>query len=338
MAKNSKKKAANRVERRAAGTMIRPGTAPPESGDVAGAEMPRDWHRLSDPAAFAPALGKTLDDAWREFTTAVNTARAGDGDLTADELRNIHELLAEVGRAQGQTTDLSMFFRSVGEGVLDAQRQLDQASVSYSLGEPAHATAYRIPKVSAQINFAITSVTAGGFNVFVAKRESELKSAQQQRVSFDIVAAPAPAQLREELARRFAALVAGLAANLAMAPAARTERLRLLEAATLPPAVRAQAAAFKAAADRLILFEIDGGKQFAFVRVVPDASPAWDAIVIAEPGAGKPSRYLGVAGPDARERDVLLGDLLARLADVTREYVKPPPPAPQAAAQPEGSS
>lgn len=103
----------------------------------------------------------------------------------------------------GETAKIEQFFETVGKGVIAAQKNLDRDSTKYVLGRPelVHPTLFRIPKVNAEIHFAIEDMTKEGFNVFVYGASETRRIEQQHKVSFDIVAAPPPPGLDQRLQR-----------------------------------------------------------------------------------------------------------------------------------------
>ena len=58
---------------------------------------------------------------------------------------------------------------------------------------------FRIPKVSAEIHFAIEKMSEKGFNVLVYGSTEAHRREQQHKVSFDIVAAPPPPDMNQRL-------------------------------------------------------------------------------------------------------------------------------------------
>jgi len=106
---------------------------------------------------------------------------------------------------------LSGFFASVGEGLIGAQRALDQQSEQYvrSLGDRATAlpSVFRVPKVSAELQFAIEIIDEKRIDIIFAAKESSQRRAMQQKIAFDIVAMPPPVELLDGTADRRAIAV-----------------------------------------------------------------------------------------------------------------------------------
>jgi hypothetical protein len=96
---------------------------------------------------------------------------------------------------------LENFFQMVGEGVVAAQHKLDEQSQQYLNTRPdfSQPSVFRIPKVGAEIQFAMESTQTKGFNVFVYGSQDTRQESQQHKVSFDIIAAPPPPDLMQQL-------------------------------------------------------------------------------------------------------------------------------------------
>jgi hypothetical protein len=118
-----------------------------------------------------------------------------------DSIERFQEILRSVDNLNRATPwadlDISDFFREVGAGMIAAQEELDERTLQ-GLAEgrsPAGGSVYRIPKVSAEIQFALRSKKGKKFNIVLFGEETEQKEERQHRVSFDIVAAPPPPDL-----------------------------------------------------------------------------------------------------------------------------------------------
>lgn len=124
--------------------------------------------------------------------------RGGGGGRDAD---------APGGSDGPDSTSLEDFFSRVGSSLVSAQRQLDQRSREYlSELDAAGAgsdmgTLYRIPKVSAELKFALEKVDKDGVNLLIHKQGSEASTLNQQSVQFEITAVPAPATTLEAVRR-----------------------------------------------------------------------------------------------------------------------------------------
>ena len=112
---------------------------------------------------------------------------------------------AEASRApvppEGTEMRISDFFESVGEGVVAAQERLDQRSKSYLATKPELAlpALFRIPKASAEIHFAIEQTKTKKFSVLVYGASDTRQHQQQHKVSFDIISAPPPPEMLQQI-------------------------------------------------------------------------------------------------------------------------------------------
>jgi hypothetical protein len=92
------------------------------------------------------------------------------------------------------------FLGSVGESIVNAQRRLDDESERYvteqlnreGRGVPAM---FRIPKLSAEIKFALTKEGEKGLNLLLFSDKQKSSEQHQQSMSFDIVAMPPPPEV-----------------------------------------------------------------------------------------------------------------------------------------------
>ncbi|MEM9315941.1 MAG: hypothetical protein AAGA95_15070, partial [Pseudomonadota bacterium] len=123
-------------------------------------------------------------------------------------LGKIKAALANLEEAIPYADGLSVsdFIDEFGAGIVDAQSELDKRSKDYlnqlknqdeiSAGLPS---LFRIPKATAELSFSLEYEKSRGFNVFVFGKKDTRTERQQQRIKFDIVAAPPPAELLEAL-------------------------------------------------------------------------------------------------------------------------------------------
>jgi len=102
---------------------------------------------------------------------------------------------------EGAEMRISDFFESVGEGVVAAQERLDQRSKNYLATKPELAlpALFRIPKASAEIHFAIEQTKTKKFNVLVYGASDTRQHQQQHKVSFDIISAPPPPEMLQQI-------------------------------------------------------------------------------------------------------------------------------------------
>lgn len=90
---------------------------------------------------------------------------------------------------------ISDFFLSVGKGVVKAQQALDQESLDYLRSQPVMPSVFRVPKASAEISFALSSVAKESWNVLIYGSSSQQSERNEQKVTFDVVAVPPPPEL-----------------------------------------------------------------------------------------------------------------------------------------------
>jgi hypothetical protein len=123
---------------------------------------------------------------------------------------------------------LETFFDEVGQGMLAAQRQLDQASADYnrwaSARGGAQPSAFRIPKASAEFQFGTQTTEEGGFNLLILSDKHSTQNTITHKVSFDVVSVPPPPETLLALSQGRSALASLLAAVLDDADASESER------------------------------------------------------------------------------------------------------------------
>ena len=111
------------------------------------------------------------------------------------------------GDAGAGATSLDEFFSKVGSSLVAAQRQLDQRSQEYmadlersGMGRDL-ATLYRIPKVNAELKFALEDVSSEKLNLLIHSQGTQASTLNQQSVQFEIAAVPAPPEALEAARR-----------------------------------------------------------------------------------------------------------------------------------------
>ena len=171
-------------------------------------------------ALFANLVPSTPSRA--EAIMAVATAQAAFTDEVVYESppvverpKRIRELLDAVDVLeqlyQPAGTDLSEFFDGVASALVQAQRGLDQRSRDYLEGDPFIPTTYRIPKVSAELSFAVHNLRRRRVNAILFGKEHRDAREREQRVKLDILAAPLdPTQASALHARRQQTFIAVL--------------------------------------------------------------------------------------------------------------------------------
>lgn len=132
----------------------------------------------------------------------VTEFRAEDLRPQFDALRAKFDRLSEL-LPDARTTDFATFLRSIGESFVRAQQNLDAQSELY-LRETAgqshlFPTVFRIPKLTAEIKFALEKLSGQQLNLLFYQRKDEASSLHQQSLSFEIVAAPLPPEMQRQL-------------------------------------------------------------------------------------------------------------------------------------------
>ncbi|WP_374499994.1 hypothetical protein [Zoogloea sp.] len=127
-------------------------------------------------------------------------AASADADVPGTEVEPAVQLAKGGETDKRSPTSISVFLQSVGKAVIEAQGELDK-----SLTAPDNtnvSAAYRIPKLSAEIAFEVEKADESGVNILLASRSSSERESLKQKVCFDIVAVPLPAELsvRNQLA------------------------------------------------------------------------------------------------------------------------------------------
>ena len=100
---------------------------------------------------------------------------------------------------QTERIDLDDFFSGVARSLINAQNQLDQQSADYlastSGKEHILPSVFRIPRLTAEVKFAVEKATSTGVNLFFFKDITTDQASNQQSVQFEIVSAPPPPDL-----------------------------------------------------------------------------------------------------------------------------------------------
>ena len=183
------------------------------SGEPAAGEQPEQ--RLSKPLseykedalsiiqqdleALSSALKLWLAEP-SQAATATTAATVAKKAPESTENQNGQQAQGRFERDSSTSTSISAFLQTVGEAVITAQGELDK---SLAAPENANASAaYRIPKLSAEIAFEVEKVNEEGVSILLASRSSSERESLRQKVCFDIVATPLPAELsaRNQLA------------------------------------------------------------------------------------------------------------------------------------------
>lgn len=102
---------------------------------------------------------------------------------------------------------LTKFMGDIADGMIAAQGDLDKASNQYiagvrATGGTALPSLFRVPKISGEFQFAVSTKQEKGFNIIVASKSDTTQKSMQQKMSFEIVAVPPPPELLNTSAER----------------------------------------------------------------------------------------------------------------------------------------
>lgn len=163
------------------------------------------------------------------------------------------------------------FFKKVADGFIKAQQNLDAASAQYltAVSNQPHAlpSVFRIPRVSADVKFALEHKDGKSINLLFFKDEDTATTLNQQTVQFEIVSAPPPAGL----------LVAPVSAFPVLSKSRRAELFKLIKDYKFP-ANPAQTDSLLdrprlvADPDTVIIVSVDGDSRF-LLTVASNATP-----------------------------------------------------------------
>jgi hypothetical protein len=152
-------------------------------------------------------------DPLKDLAAAVTNLRQYLLDPKAS-VAEFRSRLTEVDKARAAIADrldgrqgapIADFFEAIGNGLVEAQKRLDRSSASYvkgalgaaagpggSSGSLALPTLFRIPKVSAELKFALEKSGSSGFNVVFYSQRSDVRELHQQTVNIELVSVPLP--------------------------------------------------------------------------------------------------------------------------------------------------
>jgi hypothetical protein len=92
--------------------------------------------------------------------------------------------------------ELQRFLRQMSAAMVDAQSDLDARSAEYlaaTSGKPhILPSIFRVPKLSAQMRFALEVTDGKAINLLFYKRDEKTTSRNEQSIDFDVVSVPAP--------------------------------------------------------------------------------------------------------------------------------------------------
>jgi hypothetical protein len=147
-----------------------------------------------------PRRKKKLRSPKREVVQRSGAERARSLDFATDRGT---AALAAGPKDDTASFDFADFFLKVGQGLVDAQRKMDSESLVYlqEVSSQPHVlpSIFRIPKLSANVKFALTQEQDKSVGIVFYKDETKAQTLNQQSVEFDIVSVPAPTQLSSPL-------------------------------------------------------------------------------------------------------------------------------------------
>jgi hypothetical protein len=170
--------------------------------------MPSDREKVRDAARKLKDAANKLDNLSNTDAESLATERFADVKAKFDALQALFAGAGEEPAAESaEHVRFDKFFSNVGRALVSAQRELDEHSREYIervRAQPAlrHAspTAFRIPKLSADIKFALERTDKEEVGLVFFKAESSRRELHQQSVQFEIVAVPSSLPSEKEAA------------------------------------------------------------------------------------------------------------------------------------------
>jgi hypothetical protein len=221
--------------------------------------------------------------------------------------------------AKSTTTSIGEFFRSVGSGLIEAQKKLDIESENYvrsalqkgaagpdATGAPSMASTFRIPRVNAELKCSLETDRERKLNLIFYSDRNDVRELHQQTVQLEIIAVPAPADYINYLKK---------------APP---------KTPTGPNPPSDDEAEEDSAGD--LLADADGGINrvktkphiFSFEEPADDGEESLDIHLDSEPGRGLPAGWQGHLANEAAREDAkkLIEDLDRKANGLRRTLIK----------------
>ncbi len=153
---------------------------------------------LDEYEAAADTFRSTVDGSARQIAAQAQLERKDAAvrrrsESFSNKAAELGDFLPEEG------TGLGSLFSEVSDGLVTAQRELDRQTEEYLKTNPVLPSTFRIPKVTTEFRFALESTSTRKVNLVLFGTEDSDRERQQHRVSFDIVAAPLPAEMIERI-------------------------------------------------------------------------------------------------------------------------------------------
>jgi len=256
----------------------------------------------------------------------LSQSRSELAGLSEVELVHLHEQLdAEVDRLGGLVpgatppSRIEDFFSQVGEGMAAAQAELDRQSFAYNLArrEGVLPSTYRIPKVQAEIGFAMSRKRSKQFGVFALGRSESGEKRHSNTASFEVISVPPLSDSLDQIpiGARFVS--------------SQVERLQIEEqlksAKSENTASLSTAAALLEDFDRVLIFTHGDQQLLARVILVDDGVPATTEFGVLI--RGEPARFTSYGPVPASQAEqgrwVLLRDFLGSIADAQERLLSP---------------
>jgi len=128
------------------------------------------------------------------------------GDVIRNEIRKVQAALrtlseaialgGDAGDTGASRTNIQSFMDGVANSMIEAQNKLDKASMEYlqsgNASPVAHPAVFRIPRLRAELRFAMEAVDEEKVNVIFYQAGSQKTESHQQVIEFDLTAVPPP--------------------------------------------------------------------------------------------------------------------------------------------------
>jgi hypothetical protein len=100
---------------------------------------------------------------------------------------------------------IQTFFESISHSLSEAQKTLDDHSAEYLQGiagkDYLPPAVFRLPRLKAQLKFAMREVTSSGFDIVVFTKRKEQEELQEQTIDFEMVSAPPAVEVVRDVDR-----------------------------------------------------------------------------------------------------------------------------------------
>ena len=230
----------------------------------------------------------------------------------------LSELSTEIyGPGDGESTEFSSFFTTVGQSVVAAQKQLDKHTKDYLASIRSKPfllpSVFRIPKLSAEIRFSLEETSGKELNLVFYKQETQVEKLQAQRIQFEIVAAPPPVGAIREITEK-TPILEGL-----IAPDARDRLFKRIQA-TEPAKIHMNA--IDKNKDRVLVFPYKPTNSYYLALATTDRHGArfWRFATDPEPKLRTPLQYPRPNSPDVEF--AMLMELMTTIQDAQADLIK----------------